>query len=100
MMSLALFTTYPKLILIAFACPTCRIPFGSGGNLVRTCPPVLAKCSFKRSIVFSTNNVILVYNSLRRIDRNQVYGNFSPPGAKMPIIHINYLPSTTYPSVL
>jgi len=27
---------YPKLKLIALACPMCRIPFGSGGNRVRT----------------------------------------------------------------
>jgi len=28
---------YPKLIFIALAWPICKIPFGSGGNLVLTC---------------------------------------------------------------
>ena len=29
------FSPNPKLIPIAFACPMCRCPFGSGGNLKR-----------------------------------------------------------------
>lgn len=31
---------------------TCRKPFGSGGNRVKTFPPVQAKCSFMRSGYF------------------------------------------------
>ncbi len=38
---------------MALAWPICRIPFGSGGNLVLTFPPVRLRCCFSNISVFS-----------------------------------------------
>lgn len=40
----------------ALACPKCRYPFGSGGNLVTTAPPVLLRCSASCSRVLATRS--------------------------------------------